>query len=188
MHGVYTETFIKLLLPSYVAGLIIGKDGAEITHLMQTTGAGVKFSPGRELYPGTQDRVCVITGNVNSIVSTLKSIYQRIADNERVKSDTTEIIRQLKMLVSNIASGMVIGKSGQNVKLVQQECNVRIQISSKEDSGGLPERIHYKGRLRLLPLEWYWTVSATTRSRQMEEVAAVGKKALCVVNCVWCVQ
>ena len=141
MHGVYTETFIKLLLPSYVAGLIIGKDGAEITHLMQTTGAGVKFSPGRELYPGTQDRVCVITGNVNSIVSTLKSIYQRIADNERVKSDTTEIIRQLKMLVSNIASGMVIGKSGQNVKLVQQECNVRIQISSKEDSGGLPERI-----------------------------------------------
>ena len=140
-HIISSDTFIKLLLPSYVAGLIIGKDGAEITLLMQTTGAGVKFSPGRELYPGTQDRVCVITGNVASIVSALRSIYQRIADNERIKSDSAEIIRQLKMLVSNIASGMVIGKSGQNVKLIQQECNVRIQISSKEDSSGLPERI-----------------------------------------------
>ena len=137
----HAETFIKLLLPSYVAGLIIGKDGAEITHLMQTTGTNVKFSPGRELYPATQDRVCVITGSVSSIVNALRTIYQRIGDNERIKTESSETVRQLKMLVSNIASGMVIGKSGQSVKSIQQDCSVRIQISSKEEAGGLPERI-----------------------------------------------
>lgn len=108
---------------------------------MQTTGTNVKFSPGRELYPGTQDRVCVIVGCVGSIVSALKSIYRKIGESDRLKTDSLDTLRQLKMLISNIASGMVIGKSGQTVKSIQLDCAVRIQISSKEDAGGLPERV-----------------------------------------------
>ena len=45
------------------------------------------------------------------------------------------------MLVSNIAAGMVIGKSGQTIKSLQEENEVKIQISKKDDTSALPERI-----------------------------------------------
>ena len=78
---------------------------------------------------------------MGSIVSALKSIYQKIGESDRLKMDSLDTLRQLKMLISNIASGMVIGKSGQTVKSIQLDCAVRIQISSKDDAGGLPERV-----------------------------------------------
>ena len=45
------------------------------------------------------------------------------------------------MLVSNIAAGMVIGKSGQTIRSLQEENDVKIQISKKDDTSLLPERI-----------------------------------------------
>ena len=45
------------------------------------------------------------------------------------------------MLVSNIAAGMIIGKSGQTIKSLQEENDVKIQISKKDDTSLLPERI-----------------------------------------------
>ena len=45
------------------------------------------------------------------------------------------------MLVSNIAAGMIIGKSGQTIKSLQEENDVKIQISKKDDITSLPERI-----------------------------------------------
>ena len=45
------------------------------------------------------------------------------------------------MLVSNIAAGMIIGKSGQTIKSLQQDNGVKIQISKKDDASLLPERI-----------------------------------------------
>ncbi len=132
------DTFAKLLFPSFVAGLIIGKEGAVISELMHQTETNVKFSPGRELYPGTQDRVCVVSGQTSNISTAVKGIM------EKIKSSATnhdqECTRSLKMLVSNIASGMVIGKSGSTVRMIQQDCGVRIQISNKEEGRGLPER------------------------------------------------
>lgn len=132
------ETFAKILFPSFVAGIIIGKDGAEISHLMSSTGTTIKFSPGRELYPGSQDRVCMIIGFISNILDALKLIYQRILENER--GSDSETVKILKMLISNISSGMVIGKSGQTIKAIQQGCGVRINITNKEESRGMPER------------------------------------------------
>ena len=127
-----------MLFPSFVAGLIIGKDGAEISNLMNSTQTNVKFSPGRELYPGTQDRVCTIVGYIPNIVAAVRGIFDKIKTSEH--SYDQELLKSLKMLISNIASGMVIGKSGGTVKMIQQDYNVRIQITNKDETRGLPER------------------------------------------------
>ena len=129
------DTFAKLLFPSFVAGLIIGKEGGMISELMYQTQANVKFSPGRELYPGTQERVCIVTGQIPNIVAAVRGILEKIQS-----SDSIDDNRSLKLLVSNIASGIVIGKSGTTVKMIQQDYSVRIQITNKDESRGLPER------------------------------------------------
>lgn len=107
---------------------------------METTNTIIKFSPGRELYPKTNERVCVIIGSIPNICIALRRIFGKIANSpHRKPDDSQEYLRHFKMLVSNIAAGMTIGKSGQTVKAIQQECSVKIQISNKDDSA-LPER------------------------------------------------
>lgn len=132
------EFFAKILLPSHIVGLIIGKDGVEISSLMSRTNTTIKFSPGRELYPDTQDRVCCISGPIHSIVTTIQAIFDKMSTSDNIQD--VEILKSIKMLVSNVSSGIIIGKSGATIRIIQKTFNVRVQISSKDESRGLPER------------------------------------------------
>ncbi len=134
------ETFIKFLLPNFVSGMIIGSAGSTVNKLMESTGTIIKFSPGRELYPGTNDRVCLVTGSVLDICEALRRIFATMTQSTHAKSDELmESMKHFKMIVSNIASGMVIGKSGHTIKSIQLECGVKMQITNK-DENALPER------------------------------------------------
>ena len=106
--------------------------------MMEATSTHIKFSPGRELYPGTNDRVCVIVGAIPDICACLRRIFATIASSKRA-DEMQDLLHHLKMLVSNISSGMIIGKSGSTIKKIQLECGVKIQISNK-DENRLPER------------------------------------------------
>ena len=120
--------------------MIIGSAGSTVNKLMETTNTVIKFSPGRELYPGTNDRVCLVTGCVADILEALKMIFATMMQSTHAKSDELmESMKHFKMIVSNISSGMVIGKSGHTIKSIQLECGVKMQISGK-DENSLPER------------------------------------------------
>lgn len=121
--------------------MIIGSAGSTVNKLMETTGTIIKFSPGRELYPGTNDRVCLITGSIPDICQALKLIFATMVHSSHTKSsdDLLESMKHFKMIVSNISSGMVIGKSGHTIKSIQMECGVKMQITNKDDNS-LPER------------------------------------------------
>jgi RNA-binding protein Nova len=107
---------------------------------MESTNTVIKFSPGRELYPGTNDRVCLITGTIIDICEALRLIFATMMQSTHAKSDDlAESMKHFKMIVSNIASGMVIGKSGHTIKSIQLECGVKMQITNK-DENALPER------------------------------------------------
>lgn len=133
-------TFIKFLLPNYVSGMIIGSAGSTVSKLMEATNTTIKFSPGRELYPGTNDRVCLVTGSIPDICEALRQIFATMMQSTHAKSDELmESMKHFKMIVSNISSGMVIGKSGHTIKTIQMDCGVKMQITNK-DENSLPER------------------------------------------------
>ena len=120
--------------------MVIGSAGSTVSKLMHESNTVIKFSPGRELYPGTTDRVCVIIGLIPDICKTLEQIFALLIGSSHVRSDELQdSIRHFRMLISNISSGMVIGKSGQTIKSIQSDCGVKIQISNKDDTS-LPER------------------------------------------------
>lgn len=134
------ETFIKFLLPEFACGMIIGNGGSTVTKLMADTGTNIKFSPGRECYPGTSERVCIITGKIEAISSALQAVFETLVSTSHPRAEEiAESLTNFKMLVSNIASGMVIGKSGSTIKALKNECGVNLQVSSK-DENSLPER------------------------------------------------
>jgi len=44
---------LKQLIPSHLAGVVLGKGGETIVGIQTTTGAVIKMSKGNDYYPGT---------------------------------------------------------------------------------------------------------------------------------------
>lgn len=128
----------KILVPSVAAGAIIGRGGETIAHLQQETRAKVKMSKATDFYPGTTERVCLITGSVEAILRLLEFIMLKILErpdpDSRMATDfdhkrSVGREKQVKILVPNSTAAMIIGRSGSYIKKIKQESCAYIQIS-----------------------------------------------------------
>lgn len=63
---------MKVLIPSYAAGSIIGKGGQTIVQLQKETGATIKLSKSKDFYPGEFPYIKVLPSV--QLQSTLHSI------------------------------------------------------------------------------------------------------------------
>lgn len=139
----------KILVPSVAAGAIIGKGGETIAQLQKECGARVKMSKSNDFYPGTTERVCLITGSVEGILKIHNFIMDKIKEkpdpNARIAIDfdhkqTAEREKQVKILVPNSTAGMIIGKGGSYIKQIKEESGAYVQLSQKSRDHALAER------------------------------------------------
>ncbi|XP_017010927.2 RNA-binding protein Pasilla isoform X1 [Drosophila takahashii] len=146
----YGETtyHMKILVPAVASGAIIGKGGETIASLQKDTGARVKMSKSHDFYPGTTERVCLITGSTEAIMVVLEFIMDKIREkpdltNKIVDAEskqTQERDKQVKILVPNSTAGMIIGKGGAFIKQIKEESGSYVQISQKPKDVSLQER------------------------------------------------
>lgn len=141
------RTRIKFLVPVYTAGAIIGAKGAEISKLKSETNTQVHLSEAQEFFPGTRERIVVVTGmeeNVlevfNRISGTLRS--EEIPFKETDRGDRAEKRRKtMKCLVPASIAGKIVGKKGETVQKLQNEHSVKIDVTpSAKAIPGLDER------------------------------------------------
>ncbi|XP_077117016.1 RNA-binding protein Nova-1 isoform X8 [Ranitomeya variabilis] len=148
------QFFLKVLIPSYAAGSIIGKGGQTIVQLQKETGATIKLSKSKDFYPGTTERVCLIQGTVEAlnavhgfIAEKIREMPQNVAKTEPVsilQPQTTvnpDRIKQVKIIVPNSTAGLIIGKGGATVKAVMEQSGAWVQLSQKPDGINLQERV-----------------------------------------------
>ncbi|CAD2093598.1 RNA-binding protein Nova-1, putative [Plasmodium vinckei lentum] len=76
---------ISIQIPDEFIGSVIGKNGARLTNIMNSTGAQIKISRKGELIPGTTDRKTRIMGTVAAVhaahvlvLQRLESVYMQI--------------------------------------------------------------------------------------------------------------
>ncbi|XP_014212040.1 RNA-binding protein Nova-1 isoform X2 [Copidosoma floridanum] len=149
---------LKVLVPGVAAGAIIGKGGETIAQLQKDTGARLKMSKSHDFYPGTAERVCLITGSVESIMAVMDFIMEKIHEkpdlmskaaaefestksaSEREKQVSPVLVCQVKILVPNSTAGMIIGKAGNYIKQIKEETGSYVQISQKAKDVSLQER------------------------------------------------
>ncbi|XP_015120129.1 RNA-binding protein Nova-1 isoform X1 [Diachasma alloeum] len=141
---------LKVLVPGVAAGAIIGKGGETIAQLQKDTEARVKMSKARDFYPGTSERVCLITGSVEAIMQVMDFIMEKIREKPDLTVKTTvdfdsgkataERDKQVKILVPNSTAGMIIGKAGNYIKQIKEESGSYVQISQKAKDLSLQER------------------------------------------------
>jgi len=139
--------YLKILVPGVASGAIIGKGGETIAQLQKETGARVKMSKANDYYPGTTERVCLITGHVDAIITVLTFVMEKIKEkpdpNAKPEYDGKNAVdreKQLKILVPNSTAGMIIGKAGAYIKQIKEESGAYVQISQKAKDQSLAER------------------------------------------------
>lgn len=138
---------LKILVPNYAAGSIIGKGGQNIAQVQQSTGARIKLSPNNHYYPGTQERIGLIIGEVDTIITMLDFVIDKIRQEPqgaKVNSNITfdrERAKQMKIVVPNSTAGMIIGKAGTAIKSISENTGARIQISQKDADSVAGERV-----------------------------------------------
>lgn len=101
-----------------------------------------------KLYIGTTERVCLITGSIDAILTVVEFIMDKIREKPDLTTKSTEIEtkqaqerdKQVKILVPNSTAGMIIGKAGAFIKQIKEESGSYIQISQKPKDITLQER------------------------------------------------
>ncbi|XP_077398055.1 RNA-binding protein Nova-2 isoform X2 [Festucalex cinctus] len=148
------EYFLKVLIPSYAAGSIIGKGGQTIVQLQKETGATIKLSKSKDFYPGTTERVCLVQGTVEALNGVHDFIAEKVREmpQSSQKSEPVSIlqpqttvnpdrIKQAKLIVPNSTAGLIIGKGGATVKAVMEQSGAWVQLSQKPEGINLQERV-----------------------------------------------
>jgi len=138
---------LKLLIPSSSSGAIIGKGGETIAEIQKNTGTKMKMSKANDYYPGTTERVLLVTGTKDAIEDVVNMVVSKIAQfmGEKRASrpemdDGSDREKQIKLIVPNSTAGMIIGKGGAYVREMKERSGAFVQLSQKADVK-LPERV-----------------------------------------------
>lgn len=157
-HGLIS---VKFLISNRLAGSIIGAGGASIRELVDVSKARLSVASKEEPYPGTNDRVLLITGKPNEVIFAASLIWQcmaiHVADEENGRRtvwsprkssrdtqgarDDTQISGRVTIPAS--AAGLIIGRAGANIRYVTEESGATLSVNGKEEAeeDGTNERI-----------------------------------------------
>mmetsp|Transcript_15306 Transcript_15306/g.14683 ORF Transcript_15306/g.14683 Transcript_15306/m.14683 type:complete len:497 (+) Transcript_15306:157-1647(+) len=146
-HGLIS---IKFLVSNRLAGLIIGSGGASIRELIEVTKARVSMSSKDEYYPGTNDRVLLITGRPNEVMFAQCLVWDlmaiQISDEEDGRRtvwsprnasrdtngahDDTQISGRLTIPAT--AAGLIIGRAGATIRSISEESGATLSVNSND--------------------------------------------------------
>lgn len=122
--GAANEMAIKVLVSNKDAGSLIGKNGSTIVSFQAATGSRVRVSRADEPFPGTQERVVLITGTLECVSRCLALVIEQVhkhfsdypyADKE-VQSLDPNAHRTMNLVIPAGASGLIIGRGGDTVR------------------------------------------------------------------------
>ena len=145
--GAYPSA-IKLLVSNNVAGSIIGRAGQTIMDLQTQSSARIKLSQTGDFYPGTQDRVCLVQGQLENVKTAVTLLVDRLYKLQE-QQHSQHLSRQpnqndsaslgfdfvVRLLVPTSSCGMIIGKAGSNIKHMEETSGVSsVRLSPKESS------------------------------------------------------
>jgi predicted RNA-binding protein YlqC (UPF0109 family) len=142
---------LKLLVSNNVAGSIIGRAGQTISELQSQSTTRIKLSQTGDYFPGTQDRVCLVQGESENIKAALRLLLERfhmLQEHQHSQHMAWQLQKQkgaaapafdfvVRVLVPSSSCGMIIGKSGSNIKFLEDSTGVSsVRLSPKETTEG----------------------------------------------------
>lgn len=126
----------KLLISNAAAGSVIGKGGQTIEQIQKNSGARVQLSRAGEFYPGTSERVLLLSGSLHSVLTSVFLMLEKLPKEPimamgRAAAKPREDV--VKMAVSRKLCGAVIGQKGQTIRdfMLDSGATIRVQPLSE---------------------------------------------------------
>ncbi|KAM7463846.1 hypothetical protein LguiA_031967 [Lonicera macranthoides] len=137
------NTFLRFLVSNAEAGSVIGKGGSAITDFQSQSGARIQLSRNFEFFPGTSDRIIMVSGTVNEILKAVELILAKLLNEFYVEEgDDVDPRSKVRLVVPNSSCGGIIGKSGATIKSFIEESQAGIKISPQDNNFvGLTDRL-----------------------------------------------
>ncbi|GMH37383.1 hypothetical protein BSKO_05256 [Bryopsis sp. KO-2023] len=131
---------VKFLLSNIAAGVIIGRGGTNITHLQHHSCARIQLSRSNEFYPGTSERVMLISGTVKSVLTALHLILTKLAPSRKSGAQqkspkhrhARDLGSHLKIVMPSIVCGAIIGKRGETIQHFAEDSRATISVSPQD--------------------------------------------------------
>ncbi|CAB9516737.1 RNA-binding protein Nova-1 [Seminavis robusta] len=136
---------IKLLVSNNVAGSIIGRAGQTISDLQAQSSTRIKLSQTGDYYPGSQDRVCLVQGQLENVKGAVGLLLERLymlQEHQHSQHMAWQSNRSeggppfdfvVRILVPSSSCGMIIGKSGANIRQMEEASGVAsVRLSPKD--------------------------------------------------------
>jgi len=136
-----SQPLLKLLVPNYVAGALIGKGGTLMKEMKEKYGGNIRLSANGEVYPGTDERIIVLTGELHEINELNNAIMEKIQDvTTRLPVDEARR-EKAKFVLTNSSAGLLIGRGGTTIKAIHDESKAKISICNTDVATVPGERV-----------------------------------------------
>eukprot|EP01035_Chromulina_nebulosa_P019127 gene19127-24963_t len=156
-----SESSIKFLVSTILAGTIIGVKGGSINEFMDVTEAKINVSGNKEFFPGSSDRVVVISGSRDSVLTAIHLFWELLYVFKKSSNDKTsgklalwnprqvvdksvssnDIELECKLTIPSAGAGIVLGKAGSSLRSIMDQSGARVQISNKDEGIFTQERV-----------------------------------------------
>ncbi|CAN1258260.1 Protein BTR1 [Linum perenne] len=135
--------YIKFLVSNAAAGSVIGKGGATINDFQSQSGARIQLSRNFEFFPGTSDRIIMISGNIDDVLKAMDLVLAKLLSELHTEDDVdAEPRMKVRLIVPNGSCGSIIGKGGAIIKSFIEESQAGIKISPLDHNFyGLNDRL-----------------------------------------------
>ncbi|KAB2010391.1 hypothetical protein ES319_D10G234600v1 [Gossypium barbadense] len=136
-------TYIRFLVSNAAAGSVIGKGGSTITDFQSRSGARIQLSRNHEFFPGTSDRIIMVSGTVDEVLKVMELILAKLLNEINIEeNDDVEPRTKVRLVVPNSSCGSIIGKGGATIKSFIEESQAGIKISPQDNNFyGLNDRL-----------------------------------------------
>ncbi|BBN14085.1 RNA-binding protein Nova [Marchantia polymorpha subsp. ruderalis] len=125
---------IRFLISNAAAGSVIGKGGATISEFQAQSNARIQLSRNHEYFPGTTDRIILISGTVSEILTALHLILSKILNEAEDENEGDQKSNQVRLIVPNNVCGAIIGKGGSTIKAFVEDSGANIKLSSHDQT------------------------------------------------------
>ncbi|XP_061363794.1 protein BTR1 isoform X2 [Gastrolobium bilobum] len=128
-------TYVRFLVSNSAAGSVIGKGGSTITDFQSQSGARIQLSRNHEFFPGTTDRIIMVSGAITEILRAVELILSKLLSELHSEDENdAEPKTKVRLIVPNGSCGGIIGKGGATIRSFIEESQAGIKISPQDNN------------------------------------------------------
>ncbi|RZC90884.1 hypothetical protein C5167_028714 [Papaver somniferum] len=136
--------YVRFLVSNSAAGSVIGKGGSTITEFQSESGARIQLSRTQEFFPGTSDRIIMVSGGFDEIMKAMELILAKLLSeaHHAEEDEDVDTRSKVRIIVPNSSCGGIIGKGGATIKSFIEDSQAGIKISPQDHNFmGLNDRL-----------------------------------------------